>query len=646
MPNRESLRVRLGCAACACVVSACVFGGDRAQADERPVWMTPWRPGARGAATQAHPPPTYTTRTLPLNNTQTHANTLAVIDATEAMRVDVGLTRPDLDEKEIAKALYSAHDDAFDYLVVWTDFPVAIGAGSAAGLYIPVSSDLRGLNIGLDGRFDETFDFTERHGSAGRLKGVILMGNVLAMPEDPGDARYNQGYSVLNILAQETLHRYGAFVGFTHEGTYRRELVGRQSAHWSFFVDSGGSDLEGNAWALDQAQGAYVSGAFGGRFCDTDLYLMGWLRPDQVDAPLRVLLDPEPLVPESARATQSPLEGAVARGTMLEVTPEMIARAHGPRLPAAGAEPRTLRQAFVLVSEPGDPATRAEASARLDAYRARWGRYFYEAAQRQGRIITTLGGEDDIGLWGFGSGLEGWQARDATAAWDEDSAGVRLTPAAGADAVIFERADLAIPGTRAGEVWIEVSAGGAEGGGLDAPCALYGQVELVVERDGVEVIEALDVQVALDGQPHTLTLATGGRVGPQERVVALRLVWALPGDGAPPVTVQVRSVDVRQLGVRADGDRDGVVDAVDNCAEVANPAQLDADGDGIGDACAAGAAVCVEPSEPTPTPAPPPCGCVALSGRPPAPSREGGALFWVAVVAAVACGRRARLWRV
>ncbi len=35
----------------------------------------------------------------------------------------------------------------------------------------------------------------------------------------------------------------------------------------------------------------------------------------------------------------------------------------------------------------------------------------------------------------------------------------------------------------------------------------------------------------------------------------------------------------------ADADQDGVADASDNCVEVANPAQRDADGDGIGTAC-------------------------------------------------------------
>ena len=34
-----------------------------------------------------------------------------------------------------------------------------------------------------------------------------------------------------------------------------------------------------------------------------------------------------------------------------------------------------------------------------------------------------------------------------------------------------------------------------------------------------------------------------------------------------------------------DADRDGVVDAIDNCPEHANPTQLDTNGDGFGNAC-------------------------------------------------------------
>ncbi len=42
---------------------------------------------------------------------------------------------------------------------------------------------------------------------------------------------------------------------------------------------------------------------------------------------------------------------------------------------------------------------------------------------------------------------------------------------------------------------------------------------------------------------------------------------------------------LRVLGATTDGDKDGLLDAVDNCVDTSNPAQTDSDGDGIGDAC-------------------------------------------------------------
>jgi hypothetical protein len=56
------------------------------------------------------------------------------------------------------------------------------------------------------------------------------------------------------------------------------------------------------------------------------------------------------------------------------------------------------------------------------------------------------------------------------------------------------------------------------------------------------------------------------------------------------------------LAAAADRDGDEIADPFDNCAGVANPAQLDADADGIGDACQQGAVSPTPPATTTPTP--------------------------------------------
>jgi hypothetical protein len=53
--------------------------------------------------------------------------------------------------------------------------------------------------------------------------------------------------------------------------------------HWSFFLDTGGSPLEGNAWELAGHDYRTVTDATSGEFSALDLYLMGAAEAAEVD---------------------------------------------------------------------------------------------------------------------------------------------------------------------------------------------------------------------------------------------------------------------------------------------------------------------------------------------------------------------------
>ena len=93
-------------------------------------------------------------------------------------------------------------------------------------------------------------------------------------------------------------------------------------------------------------------------------------------------------------------------------------------------------------------------------------------------------------------------------------------------------------------------------------------------------------------RPGTTTLPGTVVVELPDRATALRLV--VDGNGTPASTggTRVSSVVGRQVratialsSATADADADGVPDDLDNCPQVANPDQADANGDGRGDAC-------------------------------------------------------------
>ena len=176
-------------------------------------------------------------------------------------------------------------------------------------------------------------------------------------------------------------------------------LLGRQRAHWSYFVSSGGSPMEGNTWQ-DIGGGSFRTATPSGRFSPLDLYLMGVASPAEVP-PFFVIAEPNvngqrddtgavinrESPPDRGRPT-------TIRGRRVNYTIDDVIRANGRRSPAyiPGASPDggsaqpDLPVMWVLLARP------AEVTARLadqfDTAIETCGTGYRNAANNRSRLIA------------------------------------------------------------------------------------------------------------------------------------------------------------------------------------------------------------------------------------------------------------------
>ncbi len=531
-----------------------------------------------------------------------------------------------------AARFYGARPDAYDVLVTFTTFHTNMLGGA---FYLPLKNSVSGIRAN-QGKGPEHFDNSNGFG-AKELKGFVYMGDLyqcdvmktLQIPIGCAEAppHPEMQHSVLGIMGQEVGHQWGSFVRFRdpESGEPSAELLGRDDAHWSALAHTGGSPMEGNDWKTLGAGTFERVNVANARYSELDQYLMG-LRPASEVSPFFFIRAPSPMVDRAEPPGTGP---AQVRGTEVQVRIEDILAVEGERTPKFGEAPQTTREAFVLFALEGTPEDQlAREVARIEHVRKQWQRYFYEATGRRMRAITTLSGGDDLLLFDFTIGGEGWAVQGG----GTPAGALRIVP--GATGGAAEHHGLAIDTAEHGALALTMV--------LDP--ALAGTARLEFAPAGVDLApeRAISFVPLADGLPHRYLLDLRAHPEWTGIIGRLRLVPTdAEGDGKAAATIELLE---GMPEVEGDLDRDTYADAEDNCPTHPNPGLVDSDGDGMGDACdlldTTPSAECAE-CEPQPAPAgetggdPGGCGCGA-TGEPL------GLIALGAVALLLARGRRTR----
>ena len=280
-----------------------------------------------------------------------------------------------LDVIGVTRRFFTSYADEFDNVFIFTDQPLL---DDAFAYEQTVSNSITGLGM-------STFNNAAAYGSAGRLQSLCNMDSLTKYPDDPR-AKFLGENSTVSLLGQEFAHRWLAFLNFRdHNGQPSQALLGRESAHWSFFLDSDASVVEGNDIVDHGVWFSTVAAV--ARFSLLDQYAMGLVDQTQVP-PFFYVENPTNVVPPRTSAS-SPAVGVTFNGTRRNVSIDDVLAVMGPRVPSSADSPREYRQAFIYVVAPGRTAD-PFAIEKLDRIRMAWDQFVSAATDSRMRVDTRL----------------------------------------------------------------------------------------------------------------------------------------------------------------------------------------------------------------------------------------------------------------
>ncbi len=259
------------------------------------------------------------------------------------------------------RAFYEAHPDADpDFVVVVQDW---LNTSFLGAFYQPVENDVQGIGyVHFDGR--HTFDDDPTTG----IEGVLWLNGAQVFLND----------LIIGILwGQEFGHRWGSFVYFQDGPALSSALLGRQAAHWSYYVDSDWSWFEGNDWA-DNGDGTFTTNNASfdtiAHYSPLDLYLMGLVGTADVPA-FTLLENPAGGPPADAGPAEWQNDTVTVSATPKTVTIQQVVAAEGARVPSHLASPKSFEVAVIYALRQDDRASAAELAAMelvLDKMIASW----------------------------------------------------------------------------------------------------------------------------------------------------------------------------------------------------------------------------------------------------------------------------------
>jgi len=288
----------------------------------------------------------------------------------------------DIDIVTLAQQFYRAHDDSYDYLVIYNNMDIAAMSDGVVAYENTVRST--GSGYGSGARDDGAL-----YGSPARLQAILNMGPLSEYPDDPNalvPARASVGDTPLTTLGHETGHLFLAYASVPDPANpLNLPMLGFQNAHWAFTYDSEASLLEGERIA-DRGPGVSY------RFLTTDTvqgyspldqYLMGFLPAASVTDTFYVSGTPPGM------QQWHPLKNYGFDGNRQNVSIHDVIQAMGRRTPDYTIAQRHFRFAFILVVPQGTDPSAADL-AKIDQFRQQYEAAYGKFASSNAASDTSL----------------------------------------------------------------------------------------------------------------------------------------------------------------------------------------------------------------------------------------------------------------